>query len=453
MNREQRKAGEVGQTAFKTDPFWWEGRGWNRAALISPGVPATSDAVVVGAGITGLMAARRLARAGLSVVVLEQGVIGQGASSRNNGMVVPYLKPSPHELDQKFGAETAARFLDGGEAAFRFVHDLIAGAGLDCDLEENERFIVARRPADLAHLVELAEAYNARGTSVTWDRLSVQDIRDRTGLAETEGGVAIAGTYSIHPGKYHARLAEQAHAAGVRLVEKADVTAIGARGMSVSVRGQAAPIRTGRVVVATNGYTGGFAGWLRRRIIPVRGYMACSGPVAPEAMKRYFPRARSVTIAKRNLLWIRTSPDGTRLMFGGRAGSCPGGLARKAEALKADVVALYPDLSEMRVSHCWDGLLGFSFDQLPHLGTVKGIHYAAGFSGVGLTFGTWLGDQLGRLAAGEEVDAGPFLTSEFQTRPYYFGQPWFLPLVIGKMNAADRMDAWRRRRRQGQGRA
>lgn len=443
------KVGALSQMSFKAEPYWWEDRGWNREVLVAREVPESCDAVVVGAGITGVMAAWRMARAGLSVVVLEQGVLGQGASSRNNGMVVPYLKPSPHELEERFGPEGAVPYLNGGETAFHFVRDLIRDRGLDCDLEDNERFVIANRPGDMAHLVELAEAYNARSDEVTWTALSSDEVLEQTEVAGSEGGVLVRGTYCLHPGKYHARLVELAHAAGVLFVENAEVTEIGAEGKSVSVRGRAAPIRAGRVVVATNGYTGGFAGWLRRRIIPVRAYMACSEPVAPEVMARLFPPARSVTIAKRNLFWMRTSPDGTRVMFGGRAGACRGGLMRKAEDLKADVVAAYPELKDMGVSHCWEGVLGFSFGQLPHVGTMNGVHYAAGFSGVGLTFGSWLGDQLGRLAAGEEVTAGPFLSSEFETRPYYFGQPWFLPLVIAKMNAADRLDAWRQGRGKG----
>ncbi|MGI8703516.1 MAG: FAD-dependent oxidoreductase, partial [Candidatus Limnocylindrales bacterium] len=58
-----------------------------RPVLRQQGPLERADVVVIGAGYTGLNAALRLARGGARVVVLEKGLLGHGASSRNAGQV------------------------------------------------------------------------------------------------------------------------------------------------------------------------------------------------------------------------------------------------------------------------------------------------------------------------------------------------------------------------------
>ena len=70
---------------FKTDPWWWEAA--PRDAQSDSPLPEVADVAVIGSGYTGLSAARTLANAGRDVVVLESGVLGEGASSRNAGFL------------------------------------------------------------------------------------------------------------------------------------------------------------------------------------------------------------------------------------------------------------------------------------------------------------------------------------------------------------------------------
>src|SRR5271156_6822770 len=51
----------------------------------SPGLPSTADVVVIGAGIIGSFRAYYLAKSGLSVALLEKGLVGAEQSSRNWG--------------------------------------------------------------------------------------------------------------------------------------------------------------------------------------------------------------------------------------------------------------------------------------------------------------------------------------------------------------------------------
>src|SRR5207245_7201891 len=70
------------------------------------------DVAIVGAGYTGLSAARHLARAGATVVVLEREEIGWGASSRNGGQVLTGLRLEPAALVARCGEARARQLFD-----------------------------------------------------------------------------------------------------------------------------------------------------------------------------------------------------------------------------------------------------------------------------------------------------------------------------------------------------
>src|ERR1700732_2462917 len=95
---------------------------WAATARPAPATPPLdmsrkADVAIVGAGYSGLAAALQLAEAGVSVIVLEAGEPGWGASGRNGGQVIPGLKPDPDEIVATFGAEgggTLARLRGAG---------------------------------------------------------------------------------------------------------------------------------------------------------------------------------------------------------------------------------------------------------------------------------------------------------------------------------------------------
>ena len=96
------------QTSRITTPYWWD------AAPPADAAPAErqnrADDVIVGGGFARFGAAIRLARAGLSVVIVEKDEIGAGASTRNGGITRGNLRHSYDQLSKKFGSEKATKF-------------------------------------------------------------------------------------------------------------------------------------------------------------------------------------------------------------------------------------------------------------------------------------------------------------------------------------------------------
>src|SRR6202521_4288889 len=72
-------------------------------------LPDVVDVAVIGAGFTGLSAARTLAKRGARVAVFESETIGWGASSRNGGMVLTGMKLGVNQLISMYGRERTRR--------------------------------------------------------------------------------------------------------------------------------------------------------------------------------------------------------------------------------------------------------------------------------------------------------------------------------------------------------
>ena len=111
---------------------------WERTAPPAPDTPALAgdlrtDAVVVGAGYTGLSAALRLAEAGCRVAVLEGAAVGFGGSGRNVGLVNAGLWLPPDDVAARLGEEHGERLLGLLDDAPRLVFDLVERHGIACE--------------------------------------------------------------------------------------------------------------------------------------------------------------------------------------------------------------------------------------------------------------------------------------------------------------------------------
>ncbi len=92
-------------------------------------LPSRTDVVVVGAGFTGVSAARVLAERGASVAVLDAQSLGWGASTRNGGMMIVGLKHGPEVLVKQYGEELGRRMFETSIDANRYVEELINARG------------------------------------------------------------------------------------------------------------------------------------------------------------------------------------------------------------------------------------------------------------------------------------------------------------------------------------
>ena len=189
-------------------------------------------------------------------------------------------------------------------------------------------------------------------------------------------------------------------------------------------------IEAGDVVIATNGYTGDATPQLKRRLIPLASHIIATEELPPDLARSLIPKGRTLADTKRVLCYYRMSPDGKRMIFGGRARFTPVTPAVSAPILHRFMTDRFPQLKGTRVTHAWTGNVAFTWDALPHTGTLDGMHYALGCNGSGVAMMTYLGRQTARRIVGGANSTCGFELEEFPDFPLYNGSPnWALPAI------------------------
>lgn len=435
-------AASIFAAGFQSRPWWWEAA---EPAERGQDLPATADVAIVGGGYAGLSAALTLRRLGHAPVVLDAERIGWGASSRNGGMVSGGLKVASGALEQTHGKDGARRIADAAAASFPFIEETIAREGIDCDYVRCGRFVPAWTPKHYAAL-EAKAGFLAEITGLPTAMLPRERQREALGSDLYHGGMTAAASGSLHPGKYARGLAAAAERAGAMLVDGVRVQRIAQQGDGFRLITDRGELRARAVLVATNGYSldkekGAAMPWLARRLVPLASYIIATEELPEATIDRLFPGRRMISDTKRVLNYFRPSPDGRRVLWGGRASFRTVSAEQAAPALRAAMVACFPELAPVKITHAWTGNVAFTFDYLPHIGVQEGIHYAAGCQGSGVAMATWLGHRAALKIAGAANEAFALDGLHFPTRPLYRGDPSLVLPVIGEWyRLRDRLD-------------
>ena len=137
---------------------------WMATADVPSFPPLAADAecgvCIVGAGIAGLTTAYTLARAGKSVIVLDDGPIGGGETGRTTAHLTWALDDYYVEIEKMLGADAARIAAESHRSAVDRVEAIVKEERIACDFERVDGYWFAARPED-GRLLD-AEAAAAR---------------------------------------------------------------------------------------------------------------------------------------------------------------------------------------------------------------------------------------------------------------------------------------------------
>lgn len=365
-----------------------------------------ADVVVVGGGVIGCAVARRVARHGSSVVVVERGRPGDEASFAAAGMLSPLAE-----------AEAPGPFLDlllRARAGFpAFADALREETGTDVGYRGDGTLYLALREEDEPELAHRFAWQSAAGLAV--ERLSAEEARrlEPALSPAVRSALRFPDDHQVENRSLAPALWAAAAGAGAEFRLGSEVVRIVRDGNRVAGVELADGVRisAGSIILAGGSWAGRLAGLPRPLPVhPVHGQLL--------ALESVPPLFRHVVDSPRCYLVPRS--DGrvivgaTAECIGFRKAVTPGGLRRLIDG----ALEVAPALEHAPVAETWAGLRPGTPDGLPILGAdpdVAGLFYATGHFRNGILLAPLTGDIVGDLALGRppEADLAPFGIGRF----------------------------------------
>jgi glycine/D-amino acid oxidase-like deaminating enzyme/nitrite reductase/ring-hydroxylating ferredoxin subunit len=353
-----------------------------------------SDVCVVGAGISGLTTAYLLAREGRRVVVIDDGLVGGGESSRTTAHLVSALDDRYYHLESLHGEGGARLAAESHAAAVDTIERVSREERIECDFLRLDGYLFDPPEETDSQLDRELEA--ARRTGLTVERVARAPIPD----FDTGPALRFANQGQFHPTKYYAGLVRAIEARGGRIFggTHAEVFEGGSPTTVKTVSGRT--IRAGSLVVATNSPVNDRL-VIHTKQAPYRSYVVAARVPAGAVTRALFWETGDI------YHYVRLSAldaGSEALIVGGedhRTGQEDDAEQRYAR-LEEWTRRRFPKAGP--VEHRWSGQILEPVDSLAFIGRNPlddpNVYVATGDSGNGMTHGTIAGMLLTDLIVG-----------------------------------------------------
>lgn len=350
------------------------------------------DAVIVGAGVSGLSIAYWLRQEdpSMKIAVIEKNRMGAGASGRNAGFITCGSVEHFNRMINKHGKDEAVEIWRFSEKNLRMLEEHIIQDATDVlQFEKKGAYSLAAQDTEFAELRNVAEIMS--GLNIPIEMVSQNDVTTRLGAAGFVGGIRYLDDASVHPVRLLERMREKTK--DVDFYEQTEMhgyeeTAEGLR----LVKTDNGNFETPMVIYALNGYSSAIHPYFADKIYPTRGQILMMEPVAPFMDGPCY--------ANFYLDYFRQLPSGELLIGGFRqieketeVGYSDHTTNVIQDALHKFVVNHLPGYVDKKVTHRWGGVMGFSRDGQPIIGSLpedNQVFFCGGYTGhgIGLAFNT-----------------------------------------------------------------
>ena len=382
------------------------------------------ESAVIGAGYTGLAAARRLGelQPDERVVLIDAGRIGNNAAGRSSGFSIDQA----HNIRAKNFAQALEhekqqiRLNRAGQQALR---QAINEHNIDCDWQDCGKIHGAGTDKGRRLLRQFTSNLDLMDAPYEW--YDAQKMKSITGLDFYQEGLFTPGTQQVQPAAMVRGLAESLPS-NVTVFEDSPITEVH-YGAPHVLTSSAGTVRCNQLLLANNGFGTGF-GFYQDHVMGLPTYASMSRELTGEELEILrgeetwgvipaHPFGSTIRRIRENRILVRNiyayaknhNPTEAHRIW-----------ARKQH--RKSFLNRFPMLAHVEFEWSWGGSLCLSDNGNPIFGALaKNVYGSLCHNGVGVARGTICGKLLAEQVAGEDSDLLQIMLDADPTKPYRSG--------------------------------
>lgn len=339
-----------------------------------------TDLLIVGAGLVGCATALLAKERGLHVTITEKADIALGASGRNAGFMITGLDAYYHHAVEKYGASVTREMWMLSKETIAFWRGVVAKNPHAVPMWNCGSMLLAETEQEAQDLERAYHALTENGIHTIFHRTDPLNRGYFAGIEQPDDG-------AIHPVALAQELFRQS---GAELVANNELFALEQSGNTVTAYTRQYTFRARHVMLCTNAYSASVDPFFADKVIPTRAQVLVTEPLETPALS-------TCGYSDYGYMYYRMTFDGRLLLGGARhhyrelEHNTTEDLLNPLVQAKLDAYLKkhFPEVTAP-VARRWAGIMGFSVDGLPMVGTLPHrdrIGFAVAFTGHGLAMG------------------------------------------------------------------
>lgn len=368
----------------------------------------TCDIAIIGAGVTGAMAAEALSAEGFRVLLLDRRRPLMGSTAASTALLQSEIDQPLGRLSQQIGADKAIRAWRRSKLALDSLSARMALLGIKCGQSPRPTLYLSGNVLDAGGLKQEGERRRTAGLPA--DYLTRGELRDHYGI-DREAALLSVGNLTANPLRMAGGFLRAAMARGAEILSQVDVADIETHRDGVDILTAQGPTVRARHAIYATGYETPAA--IRGRKHSLHSTWALATKPQPDKL---WPDRAMIWEAADPYLYVRATPDG-RIICGGEdeefsdEDSRDALLPQKTRRLEEKLKKLFPQV-DPRADRAWCGSFGASVTGLPTIGAVPGkanLYAILAYGGNGITFSRLAAELLAaELTGRRDPDADLF---------------------------------------------